>query len=375
MSRKVVVAGTLLAALLLFAQPHALFAWGPGTHVFLGLEVLRSLELLPASLAGLLSEHALEFLYGNLAADISMAKRYAPMDRHPHAWHIGEEMLEAAEDDAALQAGALGYLCHLAADVVAHESFVPRMLLLTSSTRALGHSYWEHRMDAAVGSDYTRLARSLVMEFDHSRVDELLNSVLASTLFSFRTNRRIFRGMIRLADYQPWQNLFDTVIDNSEMGPGGGRDGVLLPSRLRAHGRLPDLGIGIACGLQGPHRRAGPPACQAGAAPGAPGRLRARSRHGPAGRRQPALPARRPRAGVVGGAGNDARDRRAHHGSAASPGRAPHHGLTPAPAPSRRGAIPRGRGFPVSRPRASPAAAPASARGRRPRRPAASPLP
>lgn len=70
-------------------------------------------------------------------------------------------------------------------------------------------------MDVAVGSDYTRLARSLVVEFDHSRVDQLLDSVLASTLFSFRTNRRIFRGMIRLADYQPWQNLFDTVIDNS----------------------------------------------------------------------------------------------------------------------------------------------------------------
>lgn len=215
MSRKVVVAGTLLAALLLFVQPDALFAWGPGTHVFLGLEVLKSLELLPASLASLLSEHALEFLYGNLAADISMAKRYAPMDRHPHAWHVGEEMFQAAADDPALQAGALGYLCHLAADVVAHESFVPRMLLLTSSTRALGHSYWEHRMDVAVGSDYTRLARSLVVEFDHSRVDQLLDSVLASTLFSFRTNRRIFRGMIRLADYQPWQNLFDTVIDNS----------------------------------------------------------------------------------------------------------------------------------------------------------------
>ncbi len=215
MSRRVVAAGTLLAALLLVIQPHALFAWGPGTHVFLGIEVLRSLELLPASLAALLSEHSLEFLYGNLAADISMAKRYAPMDRHPHAWHVGEEMLQVAGDDPALQSGALGYLCHLAADVVAHESFVPRMLLLTSSTRALGHSYWEHRMDAAVGSDYTRLARSLVMEFDHTRVDDLLDSVLASTLFTFRTNRRIFRGMIRLADYQPWQALFDTVIDNS----------------------------------------------------------------------------------------------------------------------------------------------------------------
>jgi hypothetical protein len=214
-TRRVVLAGTLLALLLLVAEPHALFAWGPGTHVFLGLEMLRSLELLPASVATLLSEHALEFLYGNLAADISMAKHYAPMDRHPHAWHVGEEMLHAAEEDPALQAGALGYLCHLAADVVAHESFVPRMLLLTSSSRALGHSYWEHRMDVAVGNRYTRLARSLVMEFDHSRVDELLDSVLASTLFTFRTNRRIFRGMIRLADYQPWQALFDTVIDNS----------------------------------------------------------------------------------------------------------------------------------------------------------------
>lgn len=213
--RRVVVAGTALAALLLFLQPHALFAWGPGMHVYLGLEILRSLDLLPASAAALLSGHALEFLYGNLAADISMAKRYAPADWHPHAWHVGEEMLAAAGDDPALRAGALGYLSHLSADVVAHESFVPRMLLLTSSTGAVGHSYWEHRMDVAVGPEYTRLARSLVTEFDHSRVDDLLDSVLASTLFTFRTNRRIFRGMIRLADYQPWQSLFDTVIEAS----------------------------------------------------------------------------------------------------------------------------------------------------------------
>ncbi|HKK08974.1 MAG TPA: zinc dependent phospholipase C family protein [Gemmatimonadota bacterium] len=214
-ARRVAMAGTALAALLLLLQPHALLAWGPGMHVYLGLELLRSLDLLPASAAALLSGHALEFLYGNLAADISMAKRYAPADWHPHAWHVGEEMLTAAGDDPALRAGALGYLSHLSADVVAHEAFVPRMLLLTSSTRALGHSYWEHRMDVAVGAQYTRLARSLVTEFDHSRVDALLDSVLASTLFTFRTNRRIFRGMIRLADYQPWQSLFDSVIEAS----------------------------------------------------------------------------------------------------------------------------------------------------------------
>ena len=202
-----------LLALLLLPDPAA--AWGPGTHVHLGLEVLSSLSLLPTSVAGLLSTHAVEYLYGSLAADIPMGKSYAPADRHPHAWHVGRETVESAGDDPALRAFGLGYLSHLAADVGAHERFVPRMLLLTSSTRAVGHSYWEHRMDVRVGGDRSQLARAVVLEHDHGRLDRHLDRVLDRTLFSFDTNRRIFRGMVRIADDRRWQSLFDTVVENS----------------------------------------------------------------------------------------------------------------------------------------------------------------
>lgn len=209
------LAAVLAAGLLLLLLPGEAFAWGPGVHVYLGLEVLGSLNLFPARVAALLAAHPLEFLYGSLAADITMAKRYAPVGRHCHHWHVGWEIHGAAGDDPALRAAAQGYLAHLAADVVAHNAFVPRMLLLASSTRALGHSYWEHRMDARSGAQHLSLARRVVTDFDHSRADALFDAVLSRTLFSFRVNRRIFRGLIRVSDHQRWQSLFDTVVDNS----------------------------------------------------------------------------------------------------------------------------------------------------------------
>lgn len=208
-------AAAALGVLLVFLLPERLLAWGPATHLHLGLEVLGSLDLLPGPMARLLSGQAMEFLYGSIAADIPLGKSYAPTERHPHSWRIGRELHERAGDDPALRAFAVGYLSHLAADVAAHERFVPRMLLLTSSTRSLGHSYWEHRMDASVAPEKARMARSLVLDHDHGRLDEHLDEVLDRVLFSFDTNRRIFKGMVRIADDERWQSLFDTLLDNS----------------------------------------------------------------------------------------------------------------------------------------------------------------
>lgn len=215
MNRPHFLAAALLAAGLLLISPEAAWAWGPATHVHTGVEILRSLDLLPKHVAGILAQYPIDFLYGNLAADISMAKKYAPVGRHCHHWHVADEMLEAAGDDERLQAAILGYQCHLAADVLAHNSFVPRMLLLTSSTRGLGHSYWEHRMDADLGIGYSSFARWIVTEFDHSHTDALFQRMLSGTLFTFSTNRRIFRGMIRINGNESWQAIFDTVIDKS----------------------------------------------------------------------------------------------------------------------------------------------------------------
>lgn len=203
--------GALLAIVLI---PGDAYAWGPATHVYLGQGVLESLHLLPGAVRALIAAHPYDFLYGSMAADISLAKKYVPEGRHCHHWHVGEEIYQTAETDR-LKAVGLGYLAHLAGDTVAHNVFVPRQLLLTSSSKALGHSYWEHRMDYQLGDAYMRLARRVVMEHDHSAADALFDRVLSSTLFSFHTNRRIFRGMIRFQDNDRWQSIFSTLLHNS----------------------------------------------------------------------------------------------------------------------------------------------------------------
>ena len=196
--------------------PDPLWGWGPGTHVALGELVLGSLYLLPPAVRAILQRFPIHFLYGNVAADISFAKKYVPEGRHCHNWHVGEEIHQAsARHSEPMQAVALGYLAHLAADTVAHNLYVPRRLLLTSTTAAIGHTYWEHRMDVHVGEDYLAKARRLVFENDHSDADALFDDVLSATLFSFSTNRRLFRGMIQVQGDNRWLQVFDQILKRS----------------------------------------------------------------------------------------------------------------------------------------------------------------
>ena len=204
----------LSAAAILLVLPDPAWAWGPATHICLGLGVLDSLYLLPPALRTLLSTYPRDFLYGSVAADISLAKKYVPEGRHCHHWSVGEEILATADTDR-LRAVGTGYLIHLAADTIAHNIYVPRRLLLTSSSQALGHSYWEHRMDVQLGERYTSIAREVVMNHDHSEADAHFDEVLSATLFTFRTNRRIFRGMIRFQDNDRWHSVFSAVLENS----------------------------------------------------------------------------------------------------------------------------------------------------------------
>jgi len=209
-----VVLAVCLAVAAVLLLPDAAWAWGPATHVYLGSALLDSLHLVPEAIRPLLSAYPFDFLYGSLAADISLAKKYVPEGRHCHHWHIGEEIHDCAPNDR-LRAVGLGYLAHLAADTIAHNFFVPRQLVLTSSTKGLGHGYWEARMDTHLGDEYRRLARAVVMDHDHAPADALFDQVLSDTLFSFRTNRRIFRGMIRFQDNDRWQSVFGGILERS----------------------------------------------------------------------------------------------------------------------------------------------------------------
>ena len=70
-------------------------------------------------------------------------------------------------------------------------------------------------MDLHVGDEFLRQARVLVIENDHSDADELLDDVLSRTIFSFKANRKIFRGMIRLTGDERWQRVFGQVVAKS----------------------------------------------------------------------------------------------------------------------------------------------------------------
>lgn len=207
------VAALVVTGLGVLAFPDLLHAWTPGTHVVLGERVLGSLGLLAPAVADLLRAFPHDFLYGNIAADTTMAKKYAPADRHCHAWHVGREVHDLAPSDA-LRAFGLGYLAHLAADVVAHNHYVPRQLVVTSSTRAMGHTYWESRVENVLGDAVPRAARELI-RLDHRAADAHLERILSPTIFSVATNRRLFRGMVRLTDSRPWQVGMQLAVDQS----------------------------------------------------------------------------------------------------------------------------------------------------------------
>ena len=212
MLRRVLIAVVLVAAWSLL-HPTAAHAWTPGTHIYLGEAVLANLRLLPPGIASLLAAFPFDYLYGSIAPDTSIAKKYVPAGRHSHFWNVGQETFDYAPTDA-LRAFGLGYLSHLAADSIAHNYFVPRQLVLTASTRSMGHSYWESRVETQLGDRFARKAREII-RLDQTAADRHLERIISPTLFSVRTNRRIFRGMVRLAHTRGFQRAMQTAEERS----------------------------------------------------------------------------------------------------------------------------------------------------------------
>ena len=208
-----VLVGVVVGLLLVALFPADAHAWTHGTHVFLSDTILTNLRLLPSSVADLIGAFPHDFLYGSIAPDTSIAKRYVPKGRHSHFWNVGQETFDFAASDQ-LRAFGLGYLTHLAADTVAHNFFVPRQLLLTSSSRAMGHQYWELRAETHLTDRFARRARDLIL-LDHTAADRHLEKIVSPTLFSVATNRRIFRSIVHLSDTRSWQRAMQAARERS----------------------------------------------------------------------------------------------------------------------------------------------------------------
>jgi hypothetical protein len=194
--------------------PDQALAWGGGTHLTIGLEVLQRLQQLPPNLAALLANASDDFLYGCMAADIIVGKKYTHYLLNCHRWRVGSRLLQAASSDSQ-RACAWGYLCHLAADVVAHNYFVPYKPIRSFATIALRHTYWEMRYEAFVEPSTWQRART-VCQNGRSLDDSLLRRVMAPTLFSFGNSKRIFDSILLLSRLERWQMLMRTLSQRSD---------------------------------------------------------------------------------------------------------------------------------------------------------------
>ncbi|MBI5683067.1 MAG: zinc dependent phospholipase C family protein, partial [Deltaproteobacteria bacterium] len=141
------ILSVVLLMVFIILIPEYAWAWGPATHLEIGRDILDSLRLLAPHIRELLSKFPHDFLYGNISADIVVAKNLTEELKHCHNWKVGLKVLKKASNPSQ-KAFAYGYLSHLAADTIAHNYYIPERLLISFSSRILRHTYWELRFDA-----------------------------------------------------------------------------------------------------------------------------------------------------------------------------------------------------------------------------------
>jgi hypothetical protein len=203
----------LIIAFAAVLLPTDALAWGGGIHLQLGAQVLANPGMLPGDMAALLALHPKDFLYGCLAPDITVGKKYTHYLLNCHRWGIGRTLLKEAGTDHQ-RACAYGYLSHLAADTVAHNYYVPYKIIRSFPTITMKHTYWEMRFEAFVEKDIWDLAR-IVCRADRRANDVLLRNILAPTIFSFGTNKRIFNSIMVLSRMEKLQKLVQALSNKS----------------------------------------------------------------------------------------------------------------------------------------------------------------
>jgi hypothetical protein len=220
--------------LLLFSSflllPSMAFAWGPLTHIYLGSEIVSLGALLPAGVYALIRKYRHDFLYGNLMADIIIGKKFLPEDKNPHSWDVALSLFDSAKTQQQ-KAFVYGYMSHLAADTVAHGSF-------TNTKKNIGHTLVELRADSMIDKRYWLQAIKIDRRVQ-MRNDSFLENSLERALFSFKTNKRIFKGMLLLSCFN--KERVGEFIQKNAVNPSVLTRGNILQLHAESLDRMVDI--------------------------------------------------------------------------------------------------------------------------------------
>lgn len=200
------------AIIALLAAPSEALAWGPATHLELAWRVMQSTQALPSPVAALITSYPLDYYYGAIAADIIVGKKLAHYLNHCHRWTVGLEVQDAAANDPQ-KSFAWGYLSHLAADVVAHNYYVPYKVILGFAERGRNHPFWEMRFDTLAPDHVWEIPRKISADM-HLEHDELLKKVLSRQMFSFKANKVFFNNVLLMGRFRKWQGIIRVALSN-----------------------------------------------------------------------------------------------------------------------------------------------------------------
>ena len=178
---------------------ESVLAWGPAVHTVTALRALNDACLLLPSIARIITSFPIQYLYGCLSADFFIGKTKRTKARHLHNWEGGLTLLSMASDDRE-SAYAYGFLSHLAADVVAHNIFIPNLIKSFPMRRQMGHLFWEIKADYLVGPGYIKTARD-VLSMDHRRCDALLTLIAGKGKNGLKAKKHVFTQSVKVSDY------------------------------------------------------------------------------------------------------------------------------------------------------------------------------
>lgn len=191
-----IVASACCVIAVILCVPQPAFAWGPVTHVALGVQVLATVITPDHPLQATLLNLPEIFLYGSLAPDIVQGRRLqSRLRRHSHNWATGLGLLKSARGSEE-QALAYGYLAHLAADVVAHNYFLPARFIGRFESGIASHLYTEARFDTFQERGYREILVKL-LKVDFRVLNRTLKRAIDSPLFSFTAHQKVFEGGLK----------------------------------------------------------------------------------------------------------------------------------------------------------------------------------
>jgi hypothetical protein len=186
------------------------WAWGPGIHTVISCRLLEdTIQTLPF-IGTIIKTWPLEFLYGNLAADFLVGKGFKKRQGHSHNWETGLRLLEEASENRQISY-ACGFMSHLAADIMAHNYFIPNLIHSASTWRRMGHIYWEIRADRFVDQLYLKIAKEVLSQ-ERLDLDEMLKWVMGKSGAGFRTRKRLYTRSITVSNSDRFFNSMNLVV-------------------------------------------------------------------------------------------------------------------------------------------------------------------